>query len=122
MDQEIMSPLWTHSNEKDALMTDEGSIEDFLIIPESCPIEDARKDIVYGSEEPFTGQRDQFSEWSFVAAFHRWNVGDRVPWDDFSKALIEMQTSQHLSDLVDKGLIDAIWDEKSGEVVFKAKQ
>jgi hypothetical protein len=107
-----------HSNRNEKNVNNE---DDFLIIPESCSIEDARKDVIYGSEEPFTGGREEFSEWAMVATFHRWNVGDKVLWDDFSKALIEMQTSQILSELVDKGLVDAIWDDTKGEVVFKAK-
>ena len=103
------------------MLTEDSNIDGF-IIPESCSIENARKDVIYGSEEPFTGGLEEFSEWAMVVAFHRWNVGDRVLWDDFSKALIEAQTSQCLSSLIDKGLIESMWDEEKGEVVFRAKK
>jgi len=93
-----------------------------VIIPEHIVLENARKNIIYDSEEPFLGQRAKFSEWAVIRAFSNYKVGERVPWAEFSKTLIEAQTEQELNHLIELGLIDAIWDEKQEAIVFKARQ
>lgn len=95
---------------------------DFVTIPEHIPLENARTDIIYGTEEPFLDDRETFSEWAMVAAFTHYTVGQAVPWDDFCKTLVECQTQQGLNKLVELGLIEAIWDEKQCATVYRAKQ
>jgi len=93
-----------------------------VIIPEHIPLASARKNIIYDTEEPFLGQRTQFSEWAMIRAFSNYKVCERVPYEAFFKTLIEAQMEQELNHLVELGLIEAIWDEKQGAVVYRAKQ
>ena len=56
-----------------------------------------------------------------ICAFSNYKVGELVPYETFFKTLLEAQTQQELDHLVELGLIEAIWDEKQGAVVYRAK-
>lgn len=94
---------------------------EYVVITEHIPLAEARKNVIYGTEEPYLGKQETFSEWAMVAAFTNYQVGQAVDWDAFCKTLIECQTQQELNTLVELGLIDAVWDEKQCVTVYRAK-
>lgn len=94
---------------------------EFVIIPEHIPLEKARKNIIYDTDEPFLGQRARFSEWAMIRAYSNYKVGDRVPFEEFFVTLVNAQTEQELDHLIELGLIEAIWDARQGCIVYRAK-
>lgn len=88
----------------------------------SASVEDARKDVCIDHVTPYTGELDQVSEWAMAVALSSFKVGDivdaKILDEEINKAIIQ----QTLDDLHDKGLVEASWDEKLGEVVYKKTQ
>ena len=97
-------------------------MEEFYVIPEYPRLEDANKNICYGTDEPYIGEQDQVSEWAMVYAFQDYEVGDLVLLEILEERVMQGVTDQTLMDLVDMGLIDMFWDEDSGDFIYKAKQ
>ena len=89
----------------------------FVTIPEHIPLEQARKDVCYGSEEPFLDEIDQISEWAVVYAYTKYAVGEQVPEEAFYDAVNEGMATQTLNSLCEKGLVESYWDGE--EEVFR---
>ena len=78
---------------------------DYLVVQGHIPIGTARKDICYGTKEPYEGEEDQVSEWAMAVALGQFKIGDKVTKEDFAKEVHNACIGQTLSDLVDKGLV-----------------
>ena len=93
----------------------------YYIIEELTPVEDARKDIC-DDGSPYTGKRDQVSEWAVAVGMAKFKIGQSVSEEELQKAIFEAVNQQNLDALVDMGLLTMTWDEKSGEPVYSAKR
>lgn len=82
-----------------------------MIIVEHIPLETARKDIQFANREPYTGERDQISEWAVALALQNFEEGEEISEEEFEEACAAAVIQQTLNKLVDDGLVDMFWDD-----------
>lgn len=101
--------------------TEEFEDDDTFIVTEHTSLETARKYVCFDTGLPFDSKEGQVSEWAMAYALGRFKIGEEITFNQLGAAINEGLITQQLNKLIDLGLVDAIWDEKQGEVVFKAK-
>jgi len=83
-----------------------------FIVAEHISLESARKDIQYGTGEPYTGEADQLSEWQIARALADFEVGQEITMEQFHDAVNGAIFDQAVEGLIEKGMVDAVWDEE----------
>lgn len=99
------------------------TMDEKVIIMEILPLGEARKDIQYGTEEPYdANDPEQVSEWAVAFAMSHFRVGDEVFLSEINEKIQMGQLQQTLDDMVEDGIIECYFDEEENDLVYRAKQ
>ena len=93
-----------------------------FIIQKHISIQKARKDICDDGVTPYKGKTDQISEWAAAFALSKFKINQRVSQKELEKAISEAVIQQTLDSMIQDGLVEAMWDEEKGDVVYRAKK
>ena len=92
------------------------------VIHEHIPLETARKDVCHGTGEPYTGELDQVSEWAMAFALANFEVGEVVEEGAIADAIQNAIVQQTLDGLAEDGIVETLWDDVTGEPVYRLSE
>ena len=91
-------------------------------IKEKHSISQSRKDVEYGTGDPYDPNNpDSISEWAVAVAFSHYSIGDVVDSEELEEKIQEAMALQVLNQMVDDGLI-VMSLGKDNEPVYSLKQ
>ena len=90
-----------------------------FVVTEHIPIESARKDIDYGTNEPFNFKnRDHISEWAMAVALSKFPIGNTVTMVEWRQAVCEALFDQEMDAQIEAGNAVAFWNERTSSLDY----
>lgn len=97
-------------------------MNDRLTIACHIPIEHASKTIDFETDEPYDSSNDKHaSEWALAVALSTYKIGETTTLEEFKERVFHAKLQQDLDRMCELGLIEAVWNEKTCEIGYKAK-
>ena len=97
-------------------------MKDLFTITDHIPIEFTAKDIDSETGDPYDDSNDNHvSEWAIAVALGTYKIGETTTLEEFKKRALNAKIQQSFDRLWDLGLVEAVWDEKTNTVGYRAK-
>lgn len=89
--------------------------EDMLV-----PIESAKKDIDFYTEEPYDVDNEQHvSYWAMAVALNHFKIGELVPEEELRIKINGAKIQQLIDHMISRGLMESYWDPEQQEIVYR---